>query len=267
MSQLDYKIHGKDLQYIQITLDPHEEVMAEQGAMMYVNNDVQMSAVLGDGSASSFGVIGRFINAIKRSWTGESMFSSIYTNSSNARQDVAIAAPSPGEIVPIVLGEHGGTIICQKGAYLAGERGQKIQLAFQKRLRVGFLGGEGFIMQKISGQGTVFIHASGTLKHVTLAPNERIKIDTGCLAAMSSNVRYDIQYTGKIKTSIFGGEGLFYASVTGPGDVWMQSLPMNRLSRSIFNAALAGQSKGSIWGKLYLGVIVLVVLAGLFGGK
>ena len=267
MALLDYQIHGKDLQYIQVTLDPGEEVIAEQGAMMYTNQHVEMSAVLGDGSASSFGVIGRFINAYKRSWTGESMFSSVYTNTSQMQQDVSIAAPSPGEIVPIVLSEQGGTIICQKGAYLAGERGQKTQLAFQKRLRVGFFGGEGFIMQKITGQGTVFIHASGTLKQVALGPSDILKVDTGCLAAMSSTVRYDIQYAGKMKTGLFGGEGLFYATVAGPGNVWMQSLPMNRLSRSIFNAALAGQSKGSIWGKLYLGFIILVVLGTLFGGK
>ena len=264
MGALNYKICGDDLPYIQVTLEAGQEVMAEQGAMMYVNQNVDIKAVLGDGSVSSFGVIGRFFNAFKRTFTGESLFSSVYKNMGSAPQDVAIAAPSPGKIVPIELAEQGGTIVCQKGAYLAGERGQKIQLAFQKRLRVGFLGGEGFVMQKISGQGTVFIHASGTLKQMTLGPNDVIKVDTGCLVGMSSTVRYDIKYVGKMKTGLFGGEGLFFASVSGPGNVWIQSLPMNRLSRAIFGAITKG--KGSMVGKLYVGFIILFVLITLITG-
>ena len=266
-SYLNYEIFGSDLPYVQVTLAPGAEAMAEQGAMMYVDQHVVMSVVLGDGSASKFGVIGRFFNAIKRTFMGESMFSSIYTNTGFAPQNIAIAAPSPGQIVPIELEEQGGTIICQKGAYLAGEVGQKLQLAFQKRLRVGFFGGEGFIMQKISGSGTVFIQASGTLKQVALGPNDVLKVDTGCLVGMSSTVRYDIQYAGKLKTGIFGGEGMFYATVAGPGNVWMQSLPMARLSRAIMGAAVAGRSKGSILGKLYLLGIVLFVIISLFLDK
>lgn len=264
MSSLNYKVCGNDLPYVQISLVPNQEAIAEQGAMMYVDQHVVMSAILGDGSDSKFGVVGRFFNALKRTFTGESMFSSVYTNTGTAWQDIAIAAPSPGQIVPIELDEQGGTIICQKGAYLAGEKGQKLQLAFQKRLRVGFFGGEGFIMQKISGHGTVFIHASGTLKQVALGPNDVLKIDTGCLVGMSSTVRYDIQYAGKLKTGIFGGEGLFYATVSGPGNLWMQSLPMSRLSRAIIGAAVAGRSKGSVLGKLYLLGIVLFVIVSLF---
>ena len=267
MGSLNYKVCGDDLPYLQISLAPGQEAIAEQGAMMYVNQHIDIKAVLGDGSASSFGGIGRFFNALKRSFTGESLFSSIYTNTGSVTQDVAIAAPSPGKIVPIELSEQGGSIVCQKGAYLAGERGQKTQLAFQKRLRVGFLGGEGFIMQKISGAGTVFIHASGTLKEVALGPNDVLKVDTGCLVGMSSTVRYDIKYVGKMKTGFFGGEGLFFATVSGPGNVWMQSLPMNRLSRAVMGAALAGQGKGSLWGKLYFGFIIIFVLATLFAGK
>ncbi len=235
-------------------------MLAEQGAMMYVQQNVDMKAILGDGSQSSFGGIGRFINAVKRRFTGESMFSSVYTNEGMQKQDVTIAAPSPGEIVPIDLDAQGGTILCQKGAYLAGEIGQKIQLAFQKSIRVGLLGGEGFIMQKIMGKGTVFIHASGTLKEVELSATEKLKIDTGCLVGMSYTVRYDIKYTGSLKTSLFGGEGLFYATVSGPGRVWIQSLPINRLSNAIFSASLAGKGKGSIFGKLYLGFIILFVI-------
>lgn len=260
---MNYTIHGKDLQYIHITLDPGQEAIAEQGAMMYVDKGIRIDAILGDGSASRFGVLGRFWNAFKRSLTGESLFSSVYTNTAVKAQTVAISAPGPGEIIPINLAEHNGTIVCQKGAYLAGERGQKIQLAFQKRLRVGFFGGEGFIMQKISGQGTVFVHASGALREVVLAPDDQLKIDSGCLVGMSSTVRYDIQYTGKLKTGVFGGEGLFYATVTGPGKVWIQSLPINRLSNLLMGAAVTGSASRSSWfGKLYLlGIILFVIYA------
>ncbi len=267
MTPLNYQIHGNDMQYIQISLQPGEEVIAEQGAMMYVQPGIDMLAVLGDGSRSSFGGVGRFMNAIKRKFTGESMFSSLYINRSQVAQDLAVAAPSPGEIVPIDLDAQGGTIICQKGAYIAGQIGQKLQLAIQKKVRVGLFGGEGFIMQKISGQGTVFIHASGTLKQVELAPADSLKVDTGCLVGMSSTVRYDIKYTGTLKTSVFGGEGLFYATVSGPGRVWIQSLPMNRLSRTILGAAMTGQGKGSIWGKLYLVFIIVAVIISLTAGR
>ena len=264
MSQFDYKVHGNDLQYVQFTLAGGQEAIAEQGAMMFVDQHIAMDAILGDGSDSRFGVVGRLINAIKRSFTGESMFSSLYRNNASYPQNIAIAAPGPGEIVPVNLDEQGGSIICQKGAYLAGQRGQKIQLAFQKRVRVGLFGGEGFIMQKISGHGTVFIHASGTLKQVALGPEDTLKIDTGCLVGMTSNVRYDIKYTGKLKTSLFGGEGLFYATVSGPGHVWMQSLPMNRLSKVLMTAAIAGRGKGSMLGKLYLAGIVIFVIVSLY---
>lgn len=267
MSDLEYKINGNDLQYMQVTLNPGEDFIAEQGAMMYVDEHVSVDAILGDGSISKLGGLGRFYRAFKRSLTGESMFSSLYKNNTNSPQNIAVAAPSPGEIVPIDLKQQGGAVICQKGAYLAGERGQKIELAFQKRIRVGLFGGEGFIMQKISGQGIVFIHASGTLKHVELGPDDVLKIDTGCLVGMSANVRYDIKYTGTLKTSLFGGEGLFYATVAGPGSVWMQSLPLSRLSRAIVGSAVAGRSKGSIWGKLYLVAVFAIVIYSLFAGK
>jgi uncharacterized protein (AIM24 family) len=267
MSQFVYKVHGNDLQYVQFTLAGGQEALAEQGAMMFIDQHIAMDAILGDGSASRFGGIGRFFNAVKRSFTGESMFSSLYTNNSDFPQNIAIAAPGPGEIVPINLDEQGGSVICQKGAYLAGQRGQRVQIAFQKRVRVGLFGGEGFIMQKISGQGTVFIHASGTLKQVALGPTDTLKIDTGCLVGMSSSVRYDIKYTGKLKTSLFGGEGLFYATVSGPGTVWMQSLPMNRLSKALMAAAVTGRSRGSVLGKLYLVGIVVFVAISIFAGK
>jgi uncharacterized protein (TIGR00266 family) len=265
MAQLNYTINGNDLQYIKITLEPGQEAIAEQGAMMYVDKHISIETILGDGSPSRFGAIGRFWKAVKRSFTGESMFSSVYRNTSTKPQTIAIAAPSPGEIVPINLSEHSGTIICQKGAYIAGEIGQSIQLAFQKRLRVGFFGGEGFIMQKISGQGIVFIHASGTLKEVVLTPDDELKIDTGCLVGMSPTVRYDIKYTGKLKNSLFGGEGLFYATVSGPGKVWIQSLPMNRLSKILMGAALTGSSSRSSWmGKFYLLAVIVAAIAAVY---
>jgi uncharacterized protein (TIGR00266 family) len=266
MSSLQYKIHGHDLQYVQVTLAPHDEIVTEQGAMMYTDTNIDMRAIMGDGSKSSFGAIGRFWRAFKRSLTGESFFSNIFSNRSTGNLDVAIAAPGPGSIVPIDLNEQGGTIICQKGAYLAGELGQKTELAFQKRVRVGLFGGEGFIMQRISGQGTVFIHASGALKVVRLGPNESLKIDSGCLVGMSSKVRYDIKYTGSLKTSLFGGEGLFYATVSGPGDVWIQSLPIKRLSGFLMASALTGRGKGSAFGKLYVLGIILFVIFTLFLG-
>ncbi len=268
MAQLNYQIIGGDLQYINITLESGQEAIAEQGAMMYVDKDIAVSTILGDGGASRLGGLGRFWNAIKRSLTGESMFSSLYRNTSLKPQTVAIAAPGPGEIIPVNLAEHGGVVICQKGAYLAGEKGQRVQIAFQKRMRVGFFGGEGFIMQKITGSGTVFIHASGSLKEIVLKPNDELKVDTGCLVGISSTVRYDIKYTGSLKNSIFGGEGLFYATVSGPGKVWIQSLPMNRLSKVLMGAALTGSHNRTSWaGKLYLLGIIIFVFVALFAKK
>lgn len=267
MTQLDYAIKGSSLQYLQITLGEGQEAIAEQGAMMCMDKHIAVEVILGDGSPSKFGLPGRLWGAIKRSLTGESMFSSLYKNTAKIPQSVSIAAPGPGGIIPINLAEQGGSIICQKGAYLAGERGQKIQLAFQKRLRAGFFGGEGFIMQKISGQGIVFIHACGMLKEVTLGPDDELRIDTGCLVGMSSTVRYDIKYAGKLKTSFFGGEGLFYATVSGPGRVWMQSLPLNRLSKVLLGAALGGRGNSSWVGKMYLLAVIAVVIIAAFSGK
>jgi uncharacterized protein (TIGR00266 family) len=264
MPDLNYTINGKDLQYIHITLAQGQEFVAEQGAMMYVDRDISINTILGDGSSSRFGLLGRFWRAINRSFTGESMFSSVYKNVIAKPQFISIAAPSPGEIITINLAEHGGMIFCQKGAYIAGERGQRIELAFQKKLRVGFFGGEGFIMQKISGQGIVFIHASGALKEVVLAPDDALKIDTGCLVGMTLTVSYGIEYCGKLKTSLFGGEGLFYANVSGPGKVWIQSLPMDRLRRALIGSA-STNGRGSSWmGKFYLITVVLIAIAMIY---
>lgn len=267
MSHLDYQIHGSDLQYVEVTVPPQASVVGEQGAMMYMDNHLDVDTVLGDGTASSFGLLGRWFKALKRAYTGESLFSSRYTNNTANTQRVAFAAPTLGKIVAVNLTEVGGELICQRGAFLAAETGTEVQLAWQKRIRVGFLGGEGFIMQRIVGKGVVFINATGALTQMHLAPNQRLQVDSGCLVALTSSVTYDIKYAGKLKTAIFGGEGLFYASVTGPGTVWLQSLPMRRLSAELMSSALTGRNRGGIGGKLYLGFIIIVILASLFSGR
>jgi uncharacterized protein (AIM24 family) len=261
----NYKIRGSDLQFVEVLLEPNAELVAENKSMMFVDQKVGITTVLGDGAASRFGAVGRFWNALKRSFTGESMFSNVYKNEGSTPRRVAIAAPGPGAIVALDLAEQGGSVICQKGAFLCGDLGTRVQLAFQKRLRTGFLGGEGFVMQKISGTGRAFIHACGALKVTDLGPQDQLRIDTGCLVALASTVRYDITYTGSLKTSIFGGEGMFYATVHGPGRVWLQSLPMHRLSANLMASALGGRTRGP-WGKVYLVVVIAFVLIGIFGG-
>ena len=263
--RMSYVVKGEDLQFVEVTLQPGAQVIGEQGAMMYVDADVVIDTVLGDGAASSFGLIGRFFKAVKRSFTGEALFSSRYTAKGSRPQRVAFAAPGPGRILPVHLGSMGGELICQKGAYLAAEQGVEVNLAWQKRLRVGFFGGEGFIMQRLNGQGVAFVHASGTLTELELEPGQALRVDTGCLVALTPSVRYDIKYAGKVKTALFGGEGLFHATLTGPGKVWLQSMPMTRLSGALFGSAVGGRS-GGITGKLYLGFIIFIVILSLFAG-
>lgn len=262
----NFAIRGSDLQFVEVLLAPKEALLAENKSMMYVDQKIAIQTVLGDGAKARFGAIGRFWNALKRSFTGESMFSNVYRNESSSPRRVAIAAPGPGAIVALDLAAHGGSVVCQKGAFLCGDLGTRVQLAFQKRLRTGFLGGEGFVMQKITGAGRAFIHACGALKVVELEPGQSLRIDTGCLVALASTVRYDIAYTGSLKTSLFGGEGMFYATVHGPGRVWLQSLPMHRLSATLMASALTGRTRGP-WGKLYLIGFVLFTLFVIFGGS
>ncbi|MEQ1662626.1 MAG: AIM24 family protein [Thiobacillus sp.] len=261
-----FVIHGADLQYVELALIPKAAVLAEKKSMMYVENEIVIDTVLGDGLRSGWGVLGRFWRALTRSFTGEALFNNLYTNQGKSIRKVAIAAPGPGAIVPLDLSAMGGEVICQKGAFLCGDLGTQVKLAFQKRLRTGFLGGEGFVMQKISGKGHAFIHACGAHKIVDLPAGQSLRIDAGCLVALSQTVRYDIAYTGSLKTSILGGEGMFYATVNGPGRVWLQSLPMNRLSRNLFASMATGRASGGVWGKLYLVVIIIAVLAGILGG-
>ncbi|HNL36922.1 MAG TPA: AIM24 family protein, partial [Agitococcus sp.] len=190
-----------------------------------------------------------------------------YTNNSGQNQRVAFAAPTVGKIIAVNLSEIGGELICQRGAFLAGEVGTEVKLARQKKIRVGFLGGEGFIIQRITGKGWVFINATGGLTEMHLAPNQTLQVDSGCWVASTSAVTYDIHYAGKVKTALFGGEGLFYASLTGPGTVWMQSLPMKRLSAELMSSAMTGRNRGGVWGRLYLIFIIIVIIVSLFGGR
>jgi uncharacterized protein (TIGR00266 family) len=258
MAQMTYRIEGSDLQFVEIILGPGDAVVGEPGAMMFSDEAVDMDTRMGDGDDASF--ISRLAAGFKRSFTGENFFTSIFTNNTSRPLRVAFAAPSPGKIVAVDLASIGGTLICQRGAFLGGTRGIRVGLAFKKRLRAGMFGGEGFVMQRISGSGTAFIHASGTLAQIALRAGEALKVDTGCLAALQTSVTYDVKYVGKLKTSILGGEGLFLAQLKGPGVVWLQSLPMKRLRASLLGASMA-QSRGLGARMAYfIGVIIFVVI-------
>ncbi len=228
--EIDYEIFGEEMQYVEITLDPGEMVIAEAGTMMYMTSGIEMETVLGDPSQAQSGFLGKVVAAGKRALTGESLFVTTFTNVAPQRQKVAFAAPYPGKIVPLHLDQLGGEIICQKDSFLCAARGTRVGIAFQKRIGVGLFGGEGFIMQRLTGDGIAVVHAGGTLLHRTLAPGEVLKLDTGCLVALQPSVDYDIQFVGGIKNTLFGGEGLFFATLTGPGQVWCQSLPFSRLA-------------------------------------
>jgi uncharacterized protein (TIGR00266 family) len=263
VSTLSHKIHGSDLQYVEITLSAGAAVVGEPGAMMFMDEGIEQVTVLGDGSAQPFFV--RLYRALKRMFTGESMFSVIYTNTASTPRRVAFATPTIGKILVIDLAAIGGELICQKGSFLAAERGVEMGIAWTKKLRVGFFGGEGFIMQRLKGSGRVFINASGTLTEMTLPAGSSIRVDTGCLVALQSTVSYDIKYAGKVKTALFGGEGLFFATVKGPGKAWLQSMPFKRFSKNVFRMAVYGQQKKVLW--LYIvGFIIFILLTILGGG-
>jgi uncharacterized protein (TIGR00266 family) len=257
MDVIDYDIFGDDMQYVEIELDPGEAAVGEAGMMMFMQDGVEMETVFGDGSASQSGFMGKLMGAGKRLLTGESLFTTIYANQAKVKRRVAFAAPYPGKIVPIDLAQIGGTLICQKDSFLCAAKGVSLGIALQQRLGAGFFGGEGFILQKLEGDGMVFFHAGGTLAEKTLAPGEVLRVDTGCVAALQPSVDFDIQYVGKIKTALFGGEGLFYARLTGPGKVWLQTLPFSRLANRILAAAPQtggrAQGEGSVLGGLFDG--------------
>jgi uncharacterized protein (TIGR00266 family) len=245
---IDYDIFGEEMQFVEITLDPGEATVAEAGAFMYMDPGIQMETIFGDGShrAQNQGFLDKLLSAGKRVLTGESLFMTVFGNASGGRQKVAFASPYPGRIIPIDLVQHGGTILCQKDAFLCTAKGVSIGIAFQKRLGAGLFGGEGFILQKLEGNGLAFVHAGGHVISRDLGPGETMRLDTGCLVAFEEHVQYDIQFVGGIKTALFGGEGLFFASLTGPGRVFIQSLPFSRLASRIYAAApqTGGRRKG-----------------------
>ena len=245
--EIDYKIYGNEMQFVEIELDPNETAVAEAGAMMMMDNSISMETIFGDGSSKSNGggFIGKLGGAAKRVITGESLFMTAFTNRGYGKQKVSFAAPYPGKIIPINLREFEGKIICQKDAFLCCAKGVSLGIAFTKKIGVGFFGGEGFILQKLEGDGLAFVHGGGTIVKKTLIPGQVLKVDTGCLVAMTKDVKYDIQFVGGLKNTLFGGEGLFFATLTGPGDVWIQSLPLSKLAEKVIAATpqLGTQSK------------------------
>jgi uncharacterized protein (TIGR00266 family) len=252
---IDFKIIGSEMQFVEVELDPGESAVAEAGSMMYMTPGVTMETVFGDGGqAAGGGVMNAILGAGKRLLTGESLFMTVFTNGGSGKQQVSFAAPYPGKILAMDLKQLGGTLICQKDSFLCAARGITIGIAFQRRMGVGLFGGEGFIMQKLDGDGLCFVHAGGTVHPLELGPGQTLRVDTGCIVALQPSVSYDIQYVGKIKTALFGGEGLFYAVLTGPGRVWLQSLPFSRMADRIYKAAPSAGGKrregGSILGGL-----------------
>jgi len=248
--EIDYEISGDDMQFVEVTLDPGEVVVAEAGGMMYMTAGIEMQTVFGDPSKEQ-GFLGKLFDAGKRMVTGESLFLTTFGATGNKREQVAFGAPYPGKIIPMHLDELGGEIICQKDAFLCAARGVQIGIAFQRKILTGLFGGEGFILQRLTGDGVAFVHAGGTIHRKELAAGETLRVDTGCLVALQPSVDYDITTTGGIKNSIFGGEGLFLATLRGPGTVWLQSLPFTRLAgRVLANVGPRGKGEGSVLGPL-----------------
>ncbi len=244
--EIEYQLHGDDMQFVEVELDPGESTIAEAGSMMVMEDGIEMETIFGDGSGQEKGLFGKLLGAGKRVLTGESLFMTVFTNRGAGKKHICFAAPYPGTIEAMDLGQLGGKVICQKDAFLCAAKGVAVGIEFQRKLGAGFFGGEGFIMQKLEGDGLAFVHAGGTMYKRVLAPGEKLRIDTGCIVAMSKEIRYDIQFVGKIKTALFGGEGLFFAVVEGPGTVWLQSLPFSRMADRIFASApkAGGERKG-----------------------
>ncbi|MBD8027011.1 TIGR00266 family protein [Ureibacillus sp. Re31] len=235
--EIDYKLHGDDMQFVEVELDPNETAIAEAGSLMMMDEAIKMETVFGDGSKNSGGIMGKLMGAGKRLITGESLFMTTFTNVGEGKKHVYFAAPYPGKIIPMDLSQYNGKIICQKDSFLAAAKGVSVGVEFQRKIGVGFFGGEGFIMQKLEGDGLAFIHAGGAIEKIELQAGQKLLVDTGCLVAMTSSVDYDIQPVSGVKTALFGGEGIFLASLRGPGTVWIQSLPFSRLASRVFAAA------------------------------
>jgi uncharacterized protein (TIGR00266 family) len=242
--EVDYEIFGDDMQIVEVELDPQETVIAEAGAMNYMEDGIAFVSKMGDGTTPTKGVMGALLNVGKRVLTGESIFLTHFSNDGQGKKRVAFAAPYPGKIIPVDMSKVGGELICQKDAFLCAAFGTTTDIAFQKKLGAGFFGGEGFILQRLRGDGMAFIHVGGTVIKRELQPGEVLRVDTGCIAAFDSGVTYDIERAGNLKSMVFGGEGLFLATLRGPGTVYLQSLPFSRLADRILRAAGPGSSKG-----------------------
>ena len=253
---IDYTIFGNEMQFVEIELDPQESVVSEAGAMMYMHDQIVMETIFGDGSnASNSGTFfDKMLGAGKRLITGEGLFITVFTYNGSGKGKVAFAAPYPGKIIPLELTKYNNRILCQKDAFLCAAKGVSIGVAFQKKIGVALFGGEGFIMQQLDGDGLIFIHAGGTIIEKELAAGESLRVDTGCLVALTSTVSFDIEFVGNVKSAIFGGEGFFFANLRGPGHVWLQSLPFSRLAGRIWEAAPqtggGGMDEGSMLGGL-----------------
>ena len=251
---IEFEIKGQELQFVEIELDPGESAVAEAGAMVWKDAPVGMTTVFGDGRGAEGGFMGKLLGAGKRLVTGESLFTTVFTHNGSGKARVAFSAPVPGSILPIKLDTVGGTLICQKDAFLAAARGVQIGIHFQRRIMTGLFGGEGFIMQRLDGDGWVFVQMGGTVVERTLAPGEELHVDTGCVAAYTSGVEFDIMSAGGVKSMLFGGEGLFFARLRGPGKVWIQSLPFARLAGRVIATAMPGggqnRGEGSVLGGL-----------------
>ncbi len=247
--EIDYRLEGEEMQCVEIELDPQESVIAEPGSFMMMTDGIQMETLFGDGNQSSF--MSKLFTAGKRLLTGENMFMTMYTNVSAQKRQVSFAAPYPGKVLPMDLSALGNRIICQKDSFLCAAKGVSIAIEFQKRLGTGLFGGEGFIMQKLEGDGMAFVHSGGHVVEKHLHPGDLLKVDTGCIVAFTASVDYDIQFVGGVKNTLFGGEGMFYATLRGPGKVWIQTLPISRLAGRIL-AYGTGRRKeeGSILGGL-----------------
>lgn len=251
--EVDYRIIGDDMQIVEVELDPGETVVAEAGAMNYMEDGISFEARMGDGSEASGGLFGKLLGAGKRVLTGESIFMTHFTNQGSGKKNVAFAAPYPGKIIPINMAGIGGQLLCQKDAFLCAAYGTSVGIAFNKRLGAGFFGGEGFILQKLQGDGMAFVHVGGTVVEKRLN-NEILRVDTGCIAAFTAGIEYSIERAGGLKSMFFGGEGLFLATLSGTGTVYLQSLPFSRMAdRILQHAPAAGgtrKGEGSVLGAL-----------------
>ena len=262
--EIDYKIFGEDIQYVEVELDPNESVVAEAGAMMYKDSEIIMDTVFGDGSGSKAdrgGFFDKLVGAGKRLVTGESLFTTVFTHNGGGKAKVAFAAPYPGRIIPVDLAKiDGGTLICQKDCFLAAAKGVSIGIHIQRKILTGLFGGEGFIMQKLEGDGMVFIHAGGMLKEIELKAGETLHLDTGCLVAMEPQIEFDLEQAGGIKTGLFGGEGFFFAKLRGEGKVWVQSLPFSRLAGRMLSSAPQKLGNNDVGEGSALGIIGDIVM-------